>query len=149
MTVTVKTVKSPNLMRYDRIARQRVRKAVAAGGQMVRTTAVKSINQQSGGGKRYIKYNPNRTHLASAPNTPPNTDTGYLVNNIFLTFTADKLSAMVTSRAKYSAALEFGARSINLEPRPFMVPALEENRNKIQDLFKKALRGMQPRRRSR
>ena len=41
----------------------------------------------------------------------------------------DRLGASVESNADYSAALEFGTSKMSA--RPFMQPALEENRPKI------------------
>lgn len=106
---------------------------ITKGANDVRNTAVKSINTQSGGGVTYQKYNPDRVHTASAPNTPPNTDTGYLVSNIHVVIDGDKLGASVESRADYSEALEFGTSK--MAPRPFMQPALEENRPKIRRMY--------------
>lgn len=113
--------------------RTQVEKIIAVGANNVRNTAVKSINQQSQSGRTYEKYNPRRTHTASAAGQPPNTDTGYLANNIFVVFDGDKMGATVESRADYSEALEFGTSK--MEARPFMQPALEEERPKIRSLF--------------
>src|SRR5690554_2699891 len=50
--------------------------------QNIRNTAVRSIQKRSPGGEEYEKYNPRRTHVASAPGQPPNTDTGRLAGSI-------------------------------------------------------------------
>lgn len=112
----------------------KLKQIIGAGGQMVMNEAKQSIQRSSGGGKTYQKYNPRRTHTASADGQPPNTDTGFLVANIFLQIDPDGLGADVESRADYSAYLEFGTRFMPLG-RPFLQPALEANRRNIIRLF--------------
>ncbi len=99
---------------------------------LVRNTAVTSINQGAKSGVIYEKYNPRRTHRASAAGEPPATDTGYLVSNIFTNIDTDGLGASVESRAGYSSFLEFGTSK--MAARPFMQPALEENKPRIRRL---------------
>ena len=48
---------------------------------------------------------------------------------------ADGEGVDIASNAKYSAALEFGTS--RMRARPFMVPALENSRRKIGEIFKK------------
>lgn len=107
---------------------------VARSGNLVRNTAVKSIQSHQSSGITYTKYNPNRTHTASTEGNPPNSDTGFLVNNIHLVIDNDGLGADVESRAEYSVHLEFGTSKMGA--RPFLQPALEENKNKIRSMFK-------------
>ncbi|MEK9769757.1 MAG: HK97-gp10 family putative phage morphogenesis protein [Betaproteobacteria bacterium] len=106
-----------------------VQREIALGGAAVRNTAVKSIQESPRGGESYVRYNPKRTGKASAAGEPPATDTGFLVSNISLEISPDRLSAEIISKAPYSAALEFGTSKMGA--RPFMQPALEENRHKI------------------
>ena len=108
---------------------------VAAGGNMVRNTAVQSIQSHQSSGRVYEKYNPRRTHTASTAGNPPNTDTGFLVNNIHVIIDPDGLGASVESRADYSEALEFGTSKMGA--RPFLQPALEENRSKIRAMYRR------------
>tara|TARA_Y100001972_G_C7518950_1_gene261859 strand:- start:236 stop:664 length:429 start_codon:yes stop_codon:yes gene_type:complete len=112
----------------DSILRQ-LRNAIADGGNLVRNTAVESIQSHGSSGRVYEKYNPRRTHTASTEGNPPNTDTGFLVNNIHLVFDADRLGCSIESRAAYSEALEFGTSKMGA--RPFLQPALEQNKGKI------------------
>lgn len=105
---------------------------VGRAANLVRNTAVTSIAQGAKSGVVYEKYNPRRTHRASAAGEPPASDTGYLVNNIAVDVDNDGLGASVESRAEYSSYLEFGTE--NLAARPFMQPALEENKPKIKRL---------------
>lgn len=115
-----------------------LRQLVGRAGNLVRNTAVQSINQGAKSGVIYEKYNPRRTHRASAAGEPPATDTGFLVNNIALKVDTDGLGANVESRADYSSFLEFGTSK--MAARPFMQPALEENRPKIRRLEKQMVR---------
>ena len=109
-----------------------LKRLVGTAANMVRNTAVESIQQGAKSGVVYEKYNPRRTHRASAAGEPPATDTGYLVSNIFTNIDTDGLGASVESRAGYSSFLEFGTSK--MAARPFMQPALEENKPKIRRL---------------
>lgn len=110
-----------------------LKKIIAGGGQMVMNEAKQSIHSHGSSGRTYQKYNPRRTHTASSAGNPPNTDTGYLANNIFLQIDSDGLGASVESRAEYSDYLEFGTSK--MRARPFLQPALEANRRKIIQMF--------------
>lgn len=123
----------------DRLAKnfgREIAEAAVAGGQMVRTTAIKSIQSQSPG-RTVVRYteggNPVQ-HIASNPGEPPNTDTGRLVGSIQVDVEAKDV--FVGSTLEYAGALEFGT-SI-MQPRPWLNPALEKNRNKIRKLFRDA-----------
>jgi HK97 gp10 family phage protein len=131
----VKTQVISTKPRYNQVIRDytsHARQLVGRAGNLVRNTAVDSINQGAKSGVTYQKYNPRRTHKASAAGEPPATDTGFLVSNIFLNVDADGLGASVESRAEYSSFLEFGTSKMGA--RPFMQPALEENKPKIRRL---------------
>ena len=110
-----------------------VERIIVKGANDVRNTAVKSINTHQSSGVTYEKYNPRRTHTASTAGNPPNTDTGYLARNIHIVVDGDKHGASVESRADYSEALEFGTSK--MAARPFMQPALEENRRNIISMY--------------
>lgn len=123
---TKRISKSRNVLaKYDK----QLKKIIASGGQMVMNEAKQSIHQHSSSGITY------GNHTASAPGKPPNTDTGYLANNIYLVIDQDGRGAEVESRAEYSEALEFGTR--NMLARPFLQPALESKRAKIRSMFAK------------
>ena len=114
--------------------RKKAIRLIGQAGNMVRNTAVTSIQQGSKNGRVYQKYTPRRTHTASAAGQPPATDTGFLVQNINLKIDVDRLGASVESNADYSAALEFGTSK--MAARPFMHPSLQENKPKIKRLLK-------------
>ena len=117
----------------------RIKEYVTRGTMMVQNTAKQSI-LAGGTGKTYQKYEPRRTHTASAPNQPPASDTGFLVSQITMNVdvkTNGTVVGQIISAAPYSAALEFG--TTQMTERPFMQPALEKNRRKIQSMFKKGV----------
>jgi HK97 gp10 family phage protein len=120
---------------YEKALKNGVRMA----GMMVRATAVQSITNGSPSGIIYEKYNPRRTHTASSPGNPPAADTGYLHSNIHFVLDSDGLGASVESRAYYSEALEFGTS--RMQARPFLQPAIEENRPKIKQLMANLAKG--------
>ena len=106
---------------------KQTRDTISIAGLLVMNEAKRSIQSHSAGGRTY------GNHTASAAGQPPNTDTGFLVSNIFLDKDNDGMGADVESRADYSVYLEFGTRE--MQPRPFMQPALESQRAKIKSLF--------------
>ena len=127
-----------NRQRVDRNYVKAAQRAVKLAAVMVHGTAVQSITDGNKSGETYTKYNPRRTHRASAAGEPPAADTGYLHSNIFMDIDSDGLGASVESRAEYSAYLEFG--TADLAARPFMQPALEANRRAIRDLSVRLMR---------
>ena len=117
----------------------KVKTYVTRASLMVQNTAKESITK-GGTGILYQKYEPRSSHRASAPNEPPASDTGFLVSQI--TMNVDKKAdgsvvGQIISAAPYSAHLEFG--TTQMEARPFMQPALEQNRRKIHAMFKKGV----------
>ncbi len=126
--------------RFEKIKRDALKELKFSIGRsvlLVQSTAVQSI-QAGGTGDVVVRYNPRRTHSASAPGDPPATDTGHLVANISTRVKADgdDVVGEVISSAAYSKALEYGYAPNNLEPRPFMRPALMENKQKIESIIR-------------
>jgi HK97 gp10 family phage protein len=97
------------------------------GGQLIRGEAIRSIQSGPKSGRTYEKYNPRRTHKASAPGQAPASDTGNLVSQIMSV--SDGKDTLVESRAEYSKFLEFGTSK--MLPRPFLFPASEKSTKKI------------------
>ena len=97
------------------------------GGQLIRGEAIRSIQTGPKSARTYEKYNPRRTHKASAPGQAPASDTGNLVSQIMSV--ADGKNTLVESRAEYSKFLEFGTSK--MLPRPFLFPASEKSTKKI------------------
>ena len=121
---------------------ERYGKAVAdslmVSGEMVRGTAIKSIQQKSNGEMvtRYRSGGGSYQHMASAPDSPPNTDTGRLVNSVAVEIRNDDV--YVGSGLEYAPHLEFGTK--NMTQRPWLNPALEQNRNRISRLIRNAIK---------
>lgn len=98
--------------------------ALFAGGEAVQVEAQLSITRGSVSGKN---------HVPSAPGEPPNNDTGVLANNIETT-QPEPLLVRVTSKAPYSAALEYGTSK--MEARPFMRVARDKMKPEVRRLVK-------------
>ena len=94
--------------------------------------AVKSIQQGSKSGKIYFKTKAKVKHVSSAPGEAPATDTGALVKSLRFR-RARNGAAYVYTNLKYAPWLELGTRT--MEPRPFLVPALENNQKKFVEAF--------------
>jgi len=99
------------------------------GALEIQGTAKKSIQKHSAG-KRY------GNHTASKPGDAPNTDTGRLVQSIQTDMQG--LVASVGTNLTYGKYLEYGTK--NIEPRPWLQPALDANENRIEANFIKAIR---------
>ena len=135
----INNLKAFNKKLNKKLLDTKVLEYVTRGTLMVQNTAKKSI-LEGGTGKTYEKYNPRRTHTASAPNQSPASDTGFLASQITMDVdvkTNGTVVGQVISAAPYSAALEFG--TTQMTERPFMQPALEKNRRKIEQLFRKGI----------
>ena len=104
------------------------REVIQGGAQLIRGEAIKSIQSGPKSGIVYEKYNPRRTHKASAPGEAPASDTGNLVRNIVVKQENPDL-IKVESNATYSSFLEFGTSK--MLARPFLFPATERSRKKI------------------
>jgi HK97 gp10 family phage protein len=115
---------------------------VRGTAQNIRTHAIKSILRGPKNGVEYQKYKPNRRHRASAPGQAPATDTGRLAGAIKADINGKQ--AEVVADTEYAAWLEFGTSDI--EPRPFMVPAMEKERpaweRRLNGVVDKAARGI-------
>ena len=135
----INNLKAFNKKLNKKLLDNKVLEYVTRGTLMVQNTAKESITK-GGTGISYQKYSPRRTHTASAPNQPPASDTGFLVSQITMDVdvkTNGTVVGQVISAAPYSAALEFG--TTQMTERPFMQPALEKNRRKIEQLFRKGI----------
>ena len=118
---------------YDRATAD----AAVAGAQLVRSEAIKRIQDQSGGqpGTRYRSGGGSYTHAASAPGDAPNTDTGRLVSSVQIEITGSFV--FVGSTLDYAAHLEWGTTS--MQARPWLHPSKEARRADIERLFKQGV----------
>jgi len=127
-----------NLAKMAKRYGQAVADSLLVSGEMVRGSAVKSIQQKSNGEMvtRYRAGGGSYQHMASAPNSPPNTDTGRLANSVAVEVRDDDV--YVGSGVEYAPHLEFGTK--NMTQRPWLNPALEQNRNRISRLIRDAIK---------
>lgn len=117
--------------------RRKMQQVIAYGINATRNTAIDNILRGAKSGETYVKYNPRRTHQASASGQYPASDTQFLANNIVTSIQANGLEGEVISQADYSQHLEYGTSKMGA--RPFMQPSLEENRPKIRARLRKLL----------
>lgn len=76
-------------------------------------------------------------HLPSAPGFAPAPDTGRLVQSVTHTVAEDGNSARIGTAVFYGKILEYG--SSRMSPRPWLRPAIDQNRAKIKADFAKML----------
>tara|TARA_R110000772_G_scaffold222027_1_gene332416 strand:- start:596 stop:1048 length:453 start_codon:yes stop_codon:yes gene_type:complete len=98
----------------------------------VRTTAIKSIQNKSGGRQvqRSRQGGGAYTHTASEAGMAPNTDTGKLVSSIAIEPNKSGVYALIGSNLDYAGFLEFG--TTKMDARPWLEPALRENKDNLQ-----------------
>ena len=137
--INVKNLKKvmSQLGRLNKDLEQPFQEVVKGGGQLIRAEAVKSIQSGAKSGIVYEKYNPRRSHRASAPGQAPASDTGNLVSKIRVK-QKNPNTTIVESGADYSAFLEYGTSK--MQPRPFLFPAFVKSKEKItQAVFKRVV----------
>jgi HK97 gp10 family phage protein len=105
--------------------------------QLIRTTAIQSIQDVSQGERvtRYTEEGNEYQHTTSLPGEAPNTDRGSLVRSIQVEIKQDDI--YVGSSLPYASFLEFGTTT--MEPRPWLIPAVEANRSEATKQFKFAV----------
>ena len=126
-SIKTRVTRAPKYAKVEAKYASVVKNIIASGVQDTMNTAKTSIQQHQSKGRTYGK------HTASVAGNPPNSDTGFLASNIFMVLDADKFGGSVESRADYSGFLEFGTSKMGA--RPYLQPALEENRPKIIRMF--------------
>jgi len=103
----------------------------------VKSDVQKSLNIREMSGKSYIP---------SEPGQPPHKRTGNLYKSVYNSITKlsqFKIQGTVGDNAQsdksyaYPSALEFGTSK--MQPRPYLRPAIEKNKNMFVDLFKKIM----------
>jgi HK97 gp10 family phage protein len=87
---------------------------------------------ERGSGKRRKK------HYASRPGSPPAVDTGDLKKSVRheVIQRGDEVVGFVGSDLPYALPLETGTK--NMEPRPFLRPALRNTGQQVEQIFKEA-----------
>lgn len=104
-----------------------VGRALFAGGEAIKAEAQHLITLNAVSGKN---------HVPSRPGEAPNEDSGHLRSNITVEHPAP-LRVLVSSNARYSAALENG--TAKMQARPFMGPAARSKRKEVVATVEKAI----------
>ena len=112
--------------------------ALNESAALVQAEAQRLIADPPKTGRIYKKYNPRRTHQASAPGQAPATDLGTLINSIVID-RADlpRGRIVIAATAEHARHLEYGTRK--MAPRPFLRRALRNSQGRILALFRAAL----------
>lgn len=113
-------------------------KAAIASGQIVRSEAIKSIQDGSSGEivTRYTANGNGYDHTTSKEGEAPNTDTGRLVESIQVDVSAK--GVFVGSTLEYAGWLEYG--TVMMNARPWLIPATEKSRAEIERLMGKRVK---------
>lgn len=116
---------------------QAVVEGAIAGGQLVRSEAIDSIQSVSPGETvtRTRTGGGAYEHVASAEGDAPNTDTGRLVQSIQVEVTGKTVD--VGTSLDYGTYLEFGTKRMG--PRPWLFPAFERVKDTVTELIKKGV----------
>ena len=139
ISLKIKNLDAFNKKLNKKLKDNKVKAIVTRASLLVESEAKQSI-LKGGTGRTYEKYEPRRTHVASRPKQPPASDTGFLVSNIGIEVKSTPdgtVIGQIISSAPYSKHLEFG--TTQMTERPFMQPALEKNKRKIERMFKKGV----------
>lgn len=134
-----------------RLVERKVNAALIVAGEVVATEARRSVQNSPRGGVTYQKYNtkrgkrgnPRREHTASAAGEAPATDLGFLVRSITTEVDPTNVRVFVLCAhaiAPYAKVLEYGSMSRNIEPRPFMRPALRAKQKQVEAIVRQAVR---------
>jgi HK97 gp10 family phage protein len=137
MRITFVPTPVPKLSELSEIVQRHVLEATEAGAQMVLNDAKRSIARGPKSGRIYTRRG--IEHQASAPGEPPATDTGALIasGRADAVMGPRWVRGVVEFKAPYAVHLEYGTR--NMAPRPFLNPAIERNRRRINQLIARAM----------
>lgn len=123
----------PTMMGAAKLVENDAKASIASGPKTGRIYTTRFMTSRATG--RIFPTEQRVPHQASAPGEAPATDEGKLVGSIF--GGARGLVAWVEVRSHYGRWLEFGTRRI--QPRPFLIPAVERNRARIVAMVQAAL----------
>ena len=105
---------------FNREIREKLAKRLEAAAAILQATIVKSLA---------VSW---RTHGPSKPGEQPHARTGLLMKSIFYSVEPESLTAIVGTSLKYGMFLELGTHK--MRPRPFIRPAVEKCRERLQKL---------------
>jgi phage gpG-like protein len=121
---------------YGARAEQALADAINATGLELRGEIVRAYQRGPATGRVYEKYNPRRTHQASAAGEAPATDTGRLANG--MVYDRDGAAVVLSNSVSYAALLEYGTSRI--DARQAWRPAVEAMRERFQARVDRAMR---------
>ena len=127
----------------QRLMHRKIAAALIVAGEVVATEARRSVQNSPRGGNTYEKYNPRRTHKASAAGEAPATDLGFWVRSITTEVDESNLTVYVLSAhaiAPYAKVLEYGSMAGGIQPRPFLRPALRKKEKEVTRIVRQAMR---------
>lgn len=118
------------------------KRSVARGPKTGRIYTTRFFTGKNG---NVVPYGQRPPHQASAPGEPPATDTGILVNSIAgdAEISGGVVQGIVRAKAAYAAWLELGTR--RMAARPFLMPAVYANRERVMLYVREAFRRGQSR----
>lgn len=106
-------------------AHQAVYKGMLEGANNIRNWILREMRQGPKTGRTYRRWKGKKKHQASAPGEVPAVDTGELISRIMIDARSDEIEVGAEAGAPHGAMLEKGTE--NMEPHPFLQPALDEN----------------------
>lgn len=111
-----------------------IARGTTKGALLVQKAARQAILRGPKSGNVYARGK--KDHIASAPGEAPANDTGNLQRSITVVAAqpGTVATAQVNVSAEYGQHLEFG--TINMAPRPFLQPALDNNKTAIGAIIK-------------
>ena len=116
--------------------RRAARQSIVSSVEDIRTEAISLVLEGEKTGRVYRRGG--REHRASAPGEAPASDSGNLVNNITAVYNLEEGWGEVQANTEYAMRLEYGfvgedslGRSYDQAPRPFLRPALVNQRDAI------------------
>lgn len=136
---TVSKVDLKAFLSIQKVLTDLQQQAIALAAQEVRNDAIRLLNANSDGPKE-TRYGPKRSVNVSPPGSPPNTDTGRLVQSIKVA--KDGSAYLVGTNVLYGAHLEFGTK--DMAPRPWLSVALRQvgkRMNQINETIFKKFKG--------
>lgn len=91
-------------------------------------------------GTTYEKYNPRRSHTASAPGQYPATDTGRLLGSVRMELPGTgRMVGRVGTAVEYGPYLEFGTS--RMAARPWLLPSFERAKQGVERELRAKLEG--------
>lgn len=119
----------------DRV-RKAVMQEVIRGTEDIRNEAISLILHTEKTGRVYRRHSVE--HQASAPGEAPASDTGRLINSITTEYDFQNMTGTINVGVAYGLFLEYGTK--NIDPRPFLRPALANKGPAMEAAIATALR---------